>query len=58
MMKKKDKIALLRSVLQELLEYNPRTQRIGGIENGYDTPAGDAICKVIDKCELALRVTE
>ena len=57
-MKKRDQIFVLRNALLELLEYTPRTQRIGGIENGYDVPTGEALCKVIDKCELALKVTE
>jgi hypothetical protein len=46
--------AKLREALEELMQYNPRTQWIGGSQNGYSVPAGTAICVVLDKCESAL----
>ena len=42
------------AALKELMKYNPRTKHIGGVENGYDVPAGAAVCGVLDRCEVAL----
>lgn len=44
----------LAATLTELMKYNSRTRRIGSPENGYEVPAGDAICKVLDRCDAAL----
>lgn len=44
----------LRALLIELMGYNPRIRRIGGIMNGKDVPTGAAMLDLLDRCDAAL----
>ncbi len=46
----------IREALIELMQYCPRTKTIGGIENYRVVSSGEAICKVLDKCDAALKL--
>lgn len=53
-----DETKLLRALLQALMEYTPRKQWRGGVENGEWVGSGEALCKVLDMCDAALNRSE